>query len=335
MVSRVGSFTFTSQNTRRLLNSQQTMYELQTQVTTGKRSQNYLKISSSSRQLINLENSVENAQQYLNQNSRVDLKIQAYNSSLEALTQLAYEAKKLYTESVGSGAAPADQIIDPRARAYTLLKEVEAQLNLKIDGEYLFAGGSVNTKPVNFPNSQTDLQSEVGAGGSSAGPAFELNTGTPASFTSSSANIAYFYTGDNVDLTHRVDDDVEIDFAMRANEDAFTQLMEAIVVMVDDPDVHPGGSFDTNKSDFVIDRLVSAISNLQTQAQNLGFAAVRLERANDSLESYVAFTENEVGEMQDIDPTEAIVRMQEAALNLEVSYQATARINQLSIANYI
>jgi flagellar hook-associated protein 3 FlgL len=335
MVSRVGSFTFTSQNTRRLLSAQHNMVELQTQVATGKRSQDYLKIAGSSRQLINLENSVDNAQQYLDQNARVDLKIQAYNASLEALTQLAYEAKKLYTDSVGSGAEPADQIIDPRERAFAILKEVEAQLNLKIDDDYLFAGASVDTKPVNFPNSQTDLEAEVGNGGTSTGPAFELNTGSPATFTSDSANIAYFYTGDNVDLTHRIDDDVEIDFSMRANEDAFTELMEALVVMIDDADVHPGGTFDSDKSDFVVDRLISAIDKLQTQAQKLGFAATRLESANEDLETYVTFTQNEVGEIQDVDPTEAIVRMQEAALNLEVSYQATARINQLSIANYI
>lgn len=335
MVSRVGSFTFTSQNTQRLLSAQQKMIDLQTQVATGKRSQDYLKIANNSRQLINLENSVDNAQQYVDQNARVDLKIKAYNASIEALTQLAYEAKRLYTDSVGSGAQPADQTINPRDRAFAILKEVEAQLNLKIDGDYLFAGASVDTKPVNFPNSQTDLESQVGTGGSSTGPAFELNAGAPASFTSDSANIAYFYTGDNIDLTHRIDDDVQIDFAMRANEDAFTQLMGALVVMVDDPDVHPGGTFDSSKSDFVIDQIISAIEGLQTQAQKLGFAARRLESTNEDLETFLNFTQNEIGEIQDIDPTEAIVRMQEAALNLEVSYQATARINQLSIANYI
>ena len=73
MVSRVGSFTFTSQNTQRLLSAQQKMIELQTQVATGKRSQDYLKIANNSRQLINLENAVDNAQQYVGQDARPDL----------------------------------------------------------------------------------------------------------------------------------------------------------------------------------------------------------------------------------------------------------------------
>jgi flagellin-like hook-associated protein FlgL len=335
MISRVGSYTFTSQNTRRLLNAQQQLFNLQTQVATGKRSQDYMSIAKDTRQIINLETQVENANQYIQQNSRTDLKLEAYNAAIEALTELAYEAKSLYNNSVSSGAEPADQVFDPRDRAYALLKEVEAQLNLKIDNDYLFGGGKVDTKPVSFPNSQTTLESEVGNGGTSTGPAFELNTGSPATFTSDSANLAYFYNGDNIDLTDRIDDDVEIDYAMRANESGFVDLMEALVVMIDDDDVHPGATFDADKVDFVEARLVTAIEELQKHAQKLGFAASQLERKNAELETFVTFTQNEIGEMQDIDPTEAIVKLQETSLNLEISYQATARINQLSIANYI
>lgn len=335
MINRVGSYTFTSQNTRRLLTAQQQLFNLQTQVATGKRSQDYMTIAKDTRQIINLEGQVENANQYIQQNSRTDLKLEAYNAAIEALTELAYEAKSLYNNSVSSGAEPTDQVFDPRDRAYALLKEVEAQLNLKIDNDYLFGGGKVDTKPVSFPNSQTTLESEVGNGGTSTGPAFELNTGSPATFTSDSANLAYFYNGDNIDLTDRIDDDVEIDYAMRANESGFVDLMEALVVMIDDDDVHPGATFDADKVDFVEARLVTAIDELQKHAQKLGFAASQLERKNAELETFVTFTQNEIGEMQDIDPTEAIVKLQETSLNLEISYQATARINQLSIANYI
>lgn len=329
MISRIGSYTFTSQNTSRLIKSQQELIELQIQVATGKRSQDYKGISANSRQLINLENSVNNAEQNLAQNNRVDLDIKAYNAAIEALTDLAYEAKSLYNSSVGSGADPTDQVFDPRERAFDLLKEVEAQLNLKIDGDYLFGGGRTNAKPVTLPNDQATLSAEIGG----AGQPYELN-GTATAFVDTALNQTYYYDGDNIDLTYRASDDVELDFAMRANETAFQDLIGALSVMIDNPNAHPDPA-DAATVDFVESLLTNAISELGTQAQKLGFAANQLQKVNEGLESFITFTQNEIEEIESIDPTEAVVRLQQSSLNLEISYQATARINQLSIANFI
>tara|TARA_R110002110_G_scaffold192614_23_gene400887 strand:+ start:3198 stop:4187 length:990 start_codon:yes stop_codon:yes gene_type:complete len=329
MISRIGSYTFTSQNTSRLIKSQQELIDLQVQVATGKRSQDYKGISANSRQLINLENSVNNAEQNLAQNNRVDLDIKAYNAAIEALTALAYEAKSLYNSSVGSGADPTDQVFDPRERAFDLLKEVEAQLNLKIDGDYLFGGGRTNAKPVTLPNDQATLSGEIGG----AGQPYELN-GTATAFADTALNQTYYYDGDNIDLTYRASDDVELDFAMRANETAFQDLIGALSVMIDNPNAHPDPA-DAATVDFIESLLTNAISELGTQAQKLGFAANQLQKVNNELESFITFTQNEIEEIESIDPTEAVVRLQQSSLNLEISYQATARINQLSIANFI
>ena len=135
--------------------------DLQTQVATGKRAQAYTGIAEDTRELLGLERGRQVLQRFDRNNdllkTRLDVTKSAVGSIAETVRQL---RDRLLTLNSGVGAQDAAWITDPelvsdlenmQSAAFSAMQSTAADLNTKIDGQYLFAGSQVRTRPVMLP----------------------------------------------------------------------------------------------------------------------------------------------------------------------------------------
>ncbi|WP_299441424.1 flagellin [uncultured Rhodospira sp.] len=76
-------------------------------------------------------------------------------------------------------------------------------------------------------------------------------------------------------------------------------------------------------------------SDVKEVLQRLGFVQVTVHTALEESQSYEAYLKNRVSDIENVDTTEAAVRLQKDAQALEIAYQSYARISELSLQNYL
>ncbi|MCY6382378.1 flagellar hook-associated family protein [Hoeflea prorocentri] len=78
-----------------------------------------------------------------------------------------------------------------------------------------------------------------------------------------------------------------------------------------------------------------AISGVNHQKAELGLSEQRIDKANEALNIQINVMSKYVGELESVDPYEASTRLTTLITQMEISYQLTARIQQLSLTNYL
>ena len=78
-----------------------------------------------------------------------------------------------------------------------------------------------------------------------------------------------------------------------------------------------------------------AVTGIDNQRSNLGVSENRVAKANDALESQMDIITLYLDEMEGVDAYEASTRMQTLLDQVETSYALTARIQQMSLVNYL
>ena len=152
-----------------------------------------------------------------------------------------------------------------------------------------------------------------------------------------------YYQGDQLELEHRIDDDRSITLGINASNGAFEKVMRALGIMAQ-------GDLENNKDTRVAEALnllndallhdgntnpTENAEDLSTVERTMGRNLNLLDDANSRHTEYIGFLETRIIDMENVDLTEAVTRLNDDVLALEVSMQAMARISQLSLAAYI
>lgn len=139
----------------------------------------------------------------------------------------------------------------------------------------------------------------------------------------------------DVNMTSRISPFEVIETSTNANEDAFRNLAKAYTMMAD------LGVENLNKDTFgiVVDEAIrvasEAIQGLAGLQANLGTAEARITRANERLSTQNNILTNHIGDLENVDPFDASVRVTTLLTQIETAYSLTARVQRLSILNYL
>ena len=87
--------------------------------------------------------------------------------------------------------------------------------------------------------------------------------------------------------------------------------------------------------DTAIDMVGQATQYLAIEQGRLGTSQERIELANNRLLAQINIITEQVNDMEVVDPYDASVRVTTLLTQLETSYSLTARIQKLTILNYI
>ncbi|MCW9045823.1 MAG: hypothetical protein OQK35_05770, partial [Alphaproteobacteria bacterium] len=139
--------------------TQSRLYDAQYQVSTEKRSPDYAGISRESQRLLNLENTNERILRYSRNNDVMNMRLEVQHETNNAIEKVIGDFREQldnFIQGDVTNEAAVDEIQD---FAYKSLVNIEAFLDTRIDGQYLYAGSRTDTMPVDFPwTSQADFQ---------------------------------------------------------------------------------------------------------------------------------------------------------------------------------
>ncbi len=124
--------------------------ELQLQVASEKKSQDYAGIAADTRRLVGMETLHTALNHFVRNNEMVDLQLTTADTAAEAMRKTINDFRAAVLDFGMTDTDDEVQVGLIQETAFDALKSLEGFLNTKVDGRYLFAGGRATTEPVDF-----------------------------------------------------------------------------------------------------------------------------------------------------------------------------------------
>ena len=196
MTTRTGDLIQSQRLTAGMLSIQARLREAQSAVSSGKAASRYDQIADRAGELIRVKDARALKSTLADQNERLGQRLQIMDSALGSIVDIAARARTALVQRLDGGfgsEVPLADLVD------SLLPEVEAALNTRLDGQYLFAGSRSDVAPVELPT-------------------------VPVTAVDSSL----YYRGDSLRLTARAEFGVELGYGVTADAAPFAELIAAL-----------------------------------------------------------------------------------------------------------
>lgn len=301
MVNRVATFAFTNQMVSENMRLQTRYADINTQISSGLKSQDYKGIARDSQYLLAVESSQSKLEAY-NANANTALSnINIMYSTLGKVEDMANSMLGNVTTALGGTEVPGPIM---KSQADNALLETAGLLNLMVAGRHLFSGSDTDTTPVNLSDPAWVAQS------------------APSVVNSS------YYQGNNATTTVQVAETHTIGYGVTADNPAFEKLLRAYNILSN----NPASATDKNEALGLIKSAIDDIANirgvLSTQANSIQGQVDK----NSEDGTYLKELSTNIKE---VDIPSASVTLTEIQGQLEASYSASVRIMQLSLVNYL
>lgn len=257
--------------------------------------------------------------------------------------------------------------------AKKIFSTFEDLLNAKDGDRYLLGGAETRDKPFTsngiLDSAVTSMISSWKSGTLSTSDLIDnlkdrSATTNPGALTDTIIGYSSNLSSGNVGNVYvRVGESYQVDYTVKANEQPFRDIMVAISYFKNEnltpvadvylppnvpapmstPDIQgaPGATLDDQKGNFfqVLNSIAGSVSNAMKDIDNiigrLSQAQARLDEIETTQTNQSNLLKSVVSDIEDIDQNEVALKLSTLATQLEISYSVTARVQQLSLANYL
>jgi len=270
------------------------------------------------------------------------------NITQDALKHMVESAQKFVGELIGArDTATAPAIVQKQAKSN--LTDMVGALNTTLNGVYVFSGINTDVKPIadyfNDP-AAPNRQAVANAFTTAFGPSPDMSTITAADMQAfldgpfsdlfNDANwTSDWSSASDQNLRSRISTQELVETSTNANEVAFRKLASAYTMLAD------LGAENLSKDAYqvVVDKALlvagDAISDLGKLQGNMGVVQGRVETSNETISLQLNVIATHIGALENVDPYEAETRVSTLLTQIETSYALTARIQKLSLLNYL
>jgi flagellin-like hook-associated protein FlgL len=336
-VSRIVDLASANQLMSYVQKTQQRLNTLQTQLSSGKTSQDYTGIARDSGRLIRLENARDLYQRFMTTNQTMDLRLKTVETTLGAVQTTVKDFRAAVLEYDKGATGDPERVAAVQDAAFKSLVSLQGLLNTESDGRYLLAGSKATTRPVDFGLTRLkDFQD-----------AFDGATVT----VPTTREIDSYYRGDTLAQTHRVDAERSVSLDLTAADPAFEKAIRAMKLIAQGQFGSEGG-LDQNTDrigqalallDSALDRASpdagrdgpEAAGNLETIQMEVGLHRALINDTNERLRTLIGALDGQVADVETINPTEVATRLFDQANALEASLTTIARVRQLSLMKFL
>jgi flagellar hook-associated protein 3 FlgL len=139
----------------------------------------------------------------------------------------------------------------------------------------------------------------------------------------------------DTNLRSRISNNEVAESSTNANEDAFRKVAKAFTMLAD------LGVQNMNRETFevvansAITFAGEAVQDLAVEQARLGTAEARVAIVNTKMEAQVDIITDQVNDLETVDPFDAAVRVTSLTTQIQTAYSLTARVQQLTILNYL
>lgn len=307
MIGRVATFALSGKMIEAALRTQARNSELMLQQASGEISTDFGGLGSTSRRVLELQTSITQSKAYASSATNAVARIEIMYSSLTQMTDLLSKLQTSVTGATDAGTLDEGTISSLTTAMGEYMEEFAAQLNTQYEGRYLFAGSMIDTAPV-------DLDSY------------------PAQSVPSSASFDYYKGNDEI-TSVRVSTEQVVEYGVTAESEAFEKALRAFGIMANLPS--GTSSIDTDTLNEVLALTKEAMSGVTTIQTKLSINANRLESVVDSQEAFQEQATALESTLTDVDVAAAAAELATRQTQLEAAYAAIAKIQSLSLADYL
>jgi flagellar hook-associated protein 3 FlgL len=279
---------------------QRDLADLQNQISSGQRSRNFKGLVGDVEEFVNVEASVKKTKAYLDNNSETLVRMRTIRTGISNTVNIVDNMQDLV--GLRRNGALADNLAFEQ-QWKGMIAAVANELNVNIEGRYLFSGTRTDKPPiVNPPPAPGEL-------------------GTP--------DISY-YQGSGDNYITRPQDRYEIELDVRGDDPAIQMLYNAYHLGIE--------AHATNDDDLLDDTLTAinaALDGIITMQTRMDAKIVEVERINDSHEARRLYFQSVADEIGSVDVVEATTQLSLDQTILTASFQAFARISSLSLSDYL
>ena len=314
---------------------------------TGKVADVGLALGGRTTQAVTFQRDLDRLNGIVDSNALVAARLTSTQDSLGQISDVAQSFLSALTSGV-SGDSSSNVMQTAGASA---LQQMTGILNTSVNGEYLFAGTNTDVKPID----------DFSAAGSPAKAAFDTAFTSYFGFTQSdpaAANITAAQMDDFIttqvepqflgagwqanwssatddQITSRISLNETTQTSVSANEQGIRKLAMAAAMV--------SSLFSGNISEAAQSTITSraqamvgeAIGGIVQVRADVGLAQKRVSDASDRMKTQVDLFEKHIVDLEGVDPAEAATRVADLTQHIETSFALTARLQQLSLLNYL
>ena len=276
---------------------------------------------------------------------------QRLESSQEAMDQMGVASQNMMNALVALRGSSDESNLSVATQTITdAFDQFRSMVNSSASGEYLFAGINTDVQPLtDLPIIKTDVEAAFAAyfgfpptdSVQTAGITavdmedFITNTVGPM-FTGSGTEWENFWSSaSSVAMTSRISQSETVQTSTTANASGMRNFAYAAVISVALLDLNLQEDVRAVVSNRAIEVSGAAISGINTERTQLGLSQERIARANSSLEIQQDIIETNFNSMVEVDAYEASTRVNNLLSLVEASYTLTAKIQNLSLVNFL
>lgn len=275
--------------------------DLQIQVSSGQKSQDFAGLGPDSIQFLNLQAQISKTDLYIDNNTTVIAYLEGANTALSQAINAATTLSNLIATRRSGTSGNTTNFVSQIEGQWRALVGI---LNITSNGQYVFSGSATNVKSVddkNFP--------------------LNLDKGVPD---------ANYYKGSAQDLTLRPQDNVSLTYNVRADHPGFQKIFTALSLARQTGEVY-------NDQDLAqaYDMVQDGIQDLITAQSTVNVNKVNINTINSNLQSYKLYWK---GLKESIGNTDLVAASTQIAVDqgiLQAAFQAFARISSLRLSNFL
>lgn len=283
-------------------------------------------------------------------NSVVTQRLSSSQMALETISSAGQTALNTYVALAGS--TDSTQL----STAVQTLTNVVDQLvdagNTSVNGEYIFAGINTDVKPMgDYMTDETGARTAFDTaftgyfGFTKTDPLAESITPTQMQdfldiliepmYTTGPEWGTTWSTASDTPMTSRISRTEVVQSSVSINEDGFKQLAYGAIIGIELLNLPISSDTRAIVSNKAIEFMGKAIYGVDSQRGLLGLSENRVAMANEVLQAQVDIVKLNLDDLEGVDVYAASTKITALTNQMEISYNLTARISELSLVNYV
>jgi flagellar hook-associated protein 3 FlgL len=322
MTTRIATYPYQQLLLGQSIKTQQSLMDLQVQISTGKTAQDYTGIAQESFRLVSLKGTQARAEQHMQSIRQADGRLQVMDSTIGQIFDVASRFRTTIVSALNGGFTGS---VDTATEGANNLNEIAGLLGTQFEGRYLFGGSRTTTQPVDL------------AGW--ALPPTPINTPPVPTYDS------YYYKGDDVMASVEADTGFTVDYGIGADSPAFEYVMRAMYYVS-----KAGVPADAATLNTALNLLNTAMGTSAPDASlgvqpiakdladlrsSVGVAQQLLDDTTKRLSDLSLYIDQNIGDIENVDITDAMSRLTVQQTQLQASYMTLTRVSQLSLVQFL
>lgn len=336
------------QNAMRLTiqQGQAELLKLQTEVTTGRHADVGLALGSSTARSVSLQRELARLDTLVDTNSVVTQRLAASQSALATMAEAAQQVRNTLVTFKGNDAA--DQLAIQKTEIQSAMSAFSSAANLSFNGEFLFAGINTDVRPFEDYGAaakstfDTALATYMSANGIASMSDFtkaemeDFITNTLEPLYASDAQWAADWSkASSQNMTSRISTTEVVQSSTNATTEGIRKFALASVIALELMDANVSSEVRAYIGETALGYVEQANTQITAERSTLGISEARVKKANTSLQAQIKLINTHITDLEGVDTYAASTRMNTLLTQVETSYTLTARIQRLSLIDFL